>query len=124
LAVTDWRLRRWRLWFLALKTATQFALLVNLKTILSSLSAIFDTISILSADDFKMEQRCRRYRMRAKSGFKIRILFGISSLRFHGSEESLARISALSSPRGSFNFNSPFDMKTPRCGVSIFKGKF
>jgi len=25
LAVTDWRLRRWRLWFLALMTATRFA---------------------------------------------------------------------------------------------------
>ena len=24
LAVTDWRLRRWRLWFLALMTATRF----------------------------------------------------------------------------------------------------
>jgi len=24
LAATDWRLRRWRLWFLALMTATQF----------------------------------------------------------------------------------------------------
>jgi len=26
LAVTDWRLRRWRLWFLALMTATRFLL--------------------------------------------------------------------------------------------------
>ena len=30
LAVTDWRLRRWRLWFLALMTATQFFLVGRL----------------------------------------------------------------------------------------------
>jgi len=29
LAVTDWRLRRWRLWFLALTTATRIEVAVN-----------------------------------------------------------------------------------------------
>jgi len=36
LAVTDWRLRRWRLWFLALMTATQ-----NLPYVTDSLSNFF-----------------------------------------------------------------------------------
>ena len=30
LVVTDWRLRRWRLWFLALMTATRFSFIFPL----------------------------------------------------------------------------------------------
>jgi len=35
LAVTDWRLRRWRLWFLALSNAPLFAQLIGAKTYLA-----------------------------------------------------------------------------------------